>query len=266
MQSSELYSAGKLGEAVSAALAEVKAKPTDLGARLFLAELLCFQGDWERAERQLEAATKQSSDVAIYAGLLRQIIRGEVLREQVFKDGAPPQLIGQLPEDSVLQLEMMAALRSGDKAAATELVSQANEVRQPTAIRCNDALYDDVRDLDDRLAGVVEVITVNGKYYWVPWKNIRSMEFFPPERAADLIWRRVAIDVVDGPEGEVYVPSRYPLTNSDQWDDQLRLGRATTWFGDGDDPVTGAGQRMLMIGSDSLAWLELSKLEAASEA
>ena len=38
-----LYSAGQLGEAVAAAFNLVKTKPADVGARLFLAELLCFQ-------------------------------------------------------------------------------------------------------------------------------------------------------------------------------------------------------------------------------
>ncbi len=265
MQASDHYSAGQLAEAVQAALNHVKSAPTDIGGRLFLAELLCFQGEWERAERQLEAVTKQSPDVAVYAGLLRQLIRGEVLREQVFSDGAPPQLIGELPADAKLQLELMAAARNGDTAMAASLVEQADQARQPVAVRCNEAAYEDVRDLDDRLAGVVEVITTNGKYYWVPWKNIRSLEMFAPERPADLIWRRVAIDVVDGPEGEVYVPTRYPLNNQSQWDDQLRLGRATTWLGEETGVVSGAGQRMLMIGGDSIAWLEVKKIEAASD-
>ena len=45
----DLYTAGKLAEAIEAATAEVRSRPTDHSARGFLAELLCLSGDIERA-------------------------------------------------------------------------------------------------------------------------------------------------------------------------------------------------------------------------
>jgi type VI secretion system protein ImpE len=49
MTAAELFREGKLNEAVEAAIAAVKQKPTDLDARYTLAQMLCFAGDLERA-------------------------------------------------------------------------------------------------------------------------------------------------------------------------------------------------------------------------
>ena len=54
------FQAGRLSEAVTAALAEVKARPGDTARRLFLAELLCFAGELERADRQLDVVADRA--------------------------------------------------------------------------------------------------------------------------------------------------------------------------------------------------------------
>ena len=256
-----LYSAGQLGEAVTAAFNVVKGKPADVGARLFLAELLCFQGDWERAEKQLDTAAKQSQDDGFFAILLRQLIRGEILREQVFTEGRAPQLVGELPTDASLQLEIVAELRH--QLDTSQLVEAAQKARHPIAGKCNDQPFDDIRDLDDRMAGILEVITATGKYYWVPWKSVRTLALSKPERPADLIWRKASIDVENGPEGDVFIPVRYPCPNAVGWDDQLRLGRATTWAGEGSGAVIGLGQKMILVGDETKSSLEIDNLAIA---
>ena len=261
MDVNSLYSSGKLAEAVTAAISDVKGKPADVGARLFLAELLCFQGDWERAEKQLDAAAKQSQDDGFFALLIRQLIRGEILREQVFTEGRPPQLVGELPPDAKLQLEICTELRNHQSTA--ELVEAAQEARLPIAGKCNDQAFDDIRDLDDRMAGILEVITATGKYYWVPWKSVRTLEISKPERPVDLIWRKASIDVENGPEGDVFIPVRYPCPNAEGWDDQLRLGRATTWAGEGTGAVIGLGQKMILVGDETKSSLEIDTLAIA---
>jgi type VI secretion system protein ImpE len=56
----ELLDAGKLAGAIEAATAEVKANPTDVPRRTTLFELLCFAGDWDRAEKQIDVIGQQS--------------------------------------------------------------------------------------------------------------------------------------------------------------------------------------------------------------
>ncbi len=74
----------------------------------------------------------------------------------------------------------------------------------------------------------MEALTGSGKYYWIPMERIESIEFRAPERPIDLIWRSMNISVLGGPEGEVYLPSLYPDTAA-RGDNQLKLGRGTTW-------------------------------------
>ncbi len=194
--------------------------------------------------------------------LVRQLIRGEILREQVFAEGRPPELVGELPKAATIQLEVCAALRAGQAAEAAELVEQAASVRVPSPLVFNGKNVDDFRDLDDRIAEVLEVITTTGKYYWVPWASLRQLEFSKPERPLDLIWRKAVIDVQNGPEGEVFIPVRYPGPNGEGWDDQLRLGRATSWHGGESSVVTGLGQKMYLVGDEAQSAMDIDSIHA----
>jgi len=55
MNAKELYEAGQLDEAIAVVTAEVKRAPTNTAARNLLCELLCFAGQWERADKQADA-------------------------------------------------------------------------------------------------------------------------------------------------------------------------------------------------------------------
>ena len=62
MTPGELFQAGKLNDAITAALDTVKKKPTDTDARGQLVELLFFSGDLERADKQLETIAPAGSE------------------------------------------------------------------------------------------------------------------------------------------------------------------------------------------------------------
>lgn len=260
MNPKDLYSAGKLDDAIQAALTAVKANPGDKNMRFFLAELLCFGGEWERADRQLDSVVQQSTDANLLALLFRQLIRAEIIRDQVFSEGRAPELVVALPRDAELQLELCAALRLKHGADVPKLVSAAEEARGAPSGECNGQAFTGIRDLDDRIAGVLEVLTANGKYFWVPWASVKTLELEKPQRPMDLLWRKASIDVAEGPEGEVYIPTRYPGAASPDWDAQLRLGRSTAWRGDEDTAVTGMGLRMLLAGEEALSIMELTSL------
>ena len=87
MNAKELYDAGQLDEALSAASDEVKRHPTDLARREFLCELLCFAGELERADKQLDAMNAQQPDAALGISLFRQLIRAEKARQGFFAEG-----------------------------------------------------------------------------------------------------------------------------------------------------------------------------------
>jgi type VI secretion system protein ImpE len=258
MQPETLFRDGRLSEAIAAQLEIVKGAPSHTGHRIFLAELAAFQGDWDRADRQLEAAINQDSKSGMLPLVMRQLLRAEILREQVFREGRPPELVVPLPEDGQLQLRIVMHCRNGEWEECNALLAQAEEVRPKVTGTCDGKAIEAWFDLDDRLRGVAEVLTGTGKYFWVPWSSVRSLEFAPPERPMDLIWRKATISVEGGPEGEVYIPVRYPEVK--QWDEEEQLGRQTDWQEHPGGFVTGQGQRTLLVGEESRGILEVREL------
>jgi protein involved in temperature-dependent protein secretion len=60
MTAEELLKDGQLSAAVEQLNQEVRSRPTDIQRRTFLFELLCFAGDCQRAERQLDVLGHQT--------------------------------------------------------------------------------------------------------------------------------------------------------------------------------------------------------------
>ncbi len=263
MNSSDLFRQGDLAGALEAALTEVRQKPTDVPARLFLAELCCFSGDWERAEKQLDTLSKQSTEAAMLIALFRQLLRGEIVRHQVLTEGRTPEIVTPLTPAMSKALEVITANRDGDLAKATELVIEMDSLQPPVKGVCDDQPFETIRDLDDRTGPILEVITSSGKYFWTPWESLEYLDFDPPQRAMDLIWRRTKISVKGGPEGEVYIPTRYVSAN-ETLNDLQRLGRSTDWVGDEGQCTIGRGGRTLLVGENDLSLMELGKLEFES--
>jgi type VI secretion system protein ImpE len=122
----------------------------------------------------------------------------------------------------------------------------------------NETAFDDLRDVDDLLAGNFEVLTSTGKYFWIPTERVVSAAFHPPKRPRDLIYRRVSMTVADGPDGDVYMPTIY--ASSDDMTELQRLGRETDWQQAEGGPVRGVGQRVFLVGDDDVAVMELGEL------
>jgi type VI secretion system protein ImpE len=67
--------------------------------------------------------------------------------------------------------------------------------------------------------------------------------------------------VIDGPEGEVFVPALYVTPNGEEVDDRTRLGRATQWIGDDKSPVRGLGQRTFLIDDEDIPIMQIETIE-----
>src|SRR4029079_6707505 len=111
MSAFDHYKAGELSEAIAAATADVKAKPTDRAARGFLCELLCFAGDLERADKQLDALGQLDPDSLVGVSLFRQLIRGEQARQHFFSAGALPEFLDQPTPDLAAHLQASILVR-----------------------------------------------------------------------------------------------------------------------------------------------------------
>jgi type VI secretion system protein ImpE len=257
---SQLFQAGRLQDAVAAATQGVKAKPADPERRALLAEFLLINGALERADTQFDTLSTQNPEVAVTVAMIRQLIRGEQARRQLFTDGRAPEVLDvPLPDHLRLKLEAVVAWREGRLKEALAACVQAEDARAPLAGTHNDAPFDDFRDLDDVFGGLFEVITSTGKYFWIPAERVERIEFHPPQRPRDLLWRHATMTVGNGPDGDVFIPALYPNLPENA-PDALRLGRATEWSEDDDAPVCGAGQRSYLVGEECLPIMQLGVL------
>jgi type VI secretion system protein ImpE len=259
MTPGELFQAGKLNDAIAAALEIVKQKPTDTDARGQLVELLFFTGDLERADKQLETLGQQDPKAQVGVSLLRQLVRAETARQQFYREGRVPEFLFEPTTALKLHLEASIAIREGKPAVALEKLAEAESSRAAMRGTCNGQPFDEFRDLDDFCAPFWEVLTSTGKYYWIPLERVEFAEFRAPERPKDLLWRRCNLKVLDGPEGEVYIPALYAGTHQVE-DDGLRLGRGTDWISQENAPVRGIGQRMFLVGDQDRSVMELDEL------
>lgn len=253
-----LLRAGQLADAIAAAQAAVRKTPMNLDARVLLAELLIFSGNLERADVLLEAAATVDPTASVVAAEYRQLIRADMARRQLFRDGRVPEFLAEPTAAQRLQLSAMIALRGGDLAEAARLSQEAEATRPRAPGKHNDDAFDDFRDADDLMAGTFEVLTSTGKYYWIPTERVISAEFHPPKRARDLLWRRVSMAVADGPEGEVYMPAIY--AGEEPKTDLQRLGRETDWLESEAGLVRGLGQRLFLAGEAGLEMMSLGTL------
>jgi len=255
----EQFESGRLDEAVSAVTAAVKANPSDFDARWFLTELLCFSGELERADKQLDILFTQAAEAAMAIALFRQLIRAETSRREFYSQGRIPEFVDYATPAQQLHIEASLCLREGKPADAARLLAQADEQRPVVRGECDGQRFEGARDLDDLTASFLEVLTSNGKYYWIPWERIDTIEFRAPERPRDLLWRRVRLIVRGGPDGEVFLPALYAGSERES-DPAARLGRMTDFRQEGGGPVRGVGQKTILFGESDRPILELKSL------
>ena len=260
MDAKQHFDAGNLNDAVAAATAAVRAKPSDHAARLMLCDLLCFAGELARADKQLDTLAQLDPEATMSVALFRQLIRAETCRQEFFTSGRPPELVGEVSLDMQRRLQASIQFREGDQAGAANTLDAAERERPHVRGKCDGKPFEDLRDLDDLTAGILEVLSPTGKYFWVGFERLVYLKFSKPQFVRDLLWRRAEISVENGPEGVVYLPVLYP-GSAQSSDDQIRLGRTADWVGPENGPIRGLGQRMLWIDSEHRDFLGLAELD-----
>ena len=258
----DFFQAGQLDEAVEKSLELVKKNPNDAAARYMLAQLSCIAGDLDRADRQLDTVSTQDTQTALRVALVRQLVRAELSRRECYAQGRVPEFIGEPSERMQGRLRAMAAIRDGDSAEAARIIGEDPQHTLATPVEVNGTTVNEIRDLDDFLAPLLEVHTATGKYFWIEWNQILSVEMHPPETPLDLLWRQATVSIESGPDGDVYLPAVY-LEPSGRYSEeaQFRLGRGTDWVDDGDTIVRGRGQKTLLVGEQDLPIMQLETIQ-----
>jgi type VI secretion system protein ImpE len=261
-----LLSQNRLDDAIAAQIEVVRHKPTDADGRALLAELLCLAGQWERADKQLDLIGTQQPGLAVGVALFRQQIRGAMAREDVFLKGAVPEMIGGATAPLQAVLAALLDLRDGSEATASATLKEAEAKRAALHGTTDDTPFDDFRDGDDIAAGILEVISSTGKYFWVPLDRVMELTIDPPKTLRERIWRQASLSVREGPDGIVYIPALYPLLPGRTLDVEARLGRLTDWAELAGGATVGVGLRTYLVGEHGVTIDELGTLAVTAPA
>ena len=256
----ELLDSGHLNAAIEALTQEVREAPADPQKRTFLFELLAFAGEWDRAEKQIVAAAGADAPSQMAAGLYRGLLQAERDRALVFAGRARPRFLRPVPAYAEKSLAALGRIAGGDLDGARALLDEAEEERPSLSGRRGEAPFEDLRDFDDVLGGVVEMV-FQGRYTWFPLEHARSLEPNPPKKLRDLIWPGARITADDGTSGDVFLFALYAGSHASS-DELVKLGRMTDWKSLSDDLQVGMGLRSFLLGGEEdVSIFELGSFE-----
>jgi len=254
----ERFRAGDLSGCLQQLQAAVRSAPADAKLRIFLAQVLMVQGDWDRALNQLKVIGEVDASALPMAHAYSTAIQCERLRADVFAGGRGPLLFGEPEPWIAMLMQSLAMLGAGQIPQAEELRGQALEAAPAASGTLNGAPFEWIADADSRLGPMLEVL-LSGAYYWVPMHRIASITIEPPGDARDLVWLPAEFRWTNGGEALGMIPSRYPGSERVE-DPAVRLARRTDWQQVGPQTYLGLGQRVLTTDTAELGLLELREL------
>jgi type VI secretion system protein ImpE len=223
----ELFKAGKVREAIEVLTAYLREHPSDTVQRTFLFELLCFAGEFTRAEKQLAVLAggspdKETGAIVYYAALHAERTRHELFEKQNFPSDSPASPAGEL----------------------------------------NGKPFSEIRDADSDIGARLEVFAA-GSYVWLPFEHLASLEMGPPQRLRDTLWAPALVQTAESFKGmdlgEVLVPAVYPFSWK-QPDEQVWLGRVTEFLENEDGGESPVGQKTLLVDGEEFPFLEVRSL------
>jgi type VI secretion system protein ImpE len=261
----EFLARGDLAGAISSITLNVKSRPADASARIFLFELLCFAGEYDRAEKHLDTIGHQKEEMLIGTTVYRQLLAAEKARRQIFSGDGLPGFLADPPDYAPLYLESIRLARNDSPEKARILLEKALELVHPMAGKADGYPFDGFEDSDIFIGPFLEVMLGNN-YSWIPFEEIKHIELSKPEQLRDLIWAKAKLETNGGNLGDVFLPVLYPFSSDDR-DDSVKLGRVTKWIEIGSGLTRGVGQRLFMAGGQEKAILEMTEItfESASK-
>ncbi len=230
MKAEDLFREGKLEDAIRTLGSELRDDPSNHRKRTFLFELLCFAGEYDRAEKQLDLLGDENQDAMLASLLYRGAINAERTRQDMFREGKltppvlhPPKLSGSL----------------------------------------NGKPFESIADADPRLGSRLEVIAA-GDYLWIGFEHIANLKIEAPKRLRDTMWATARLrtgSTFKGQDlGDVLLPALAPgSVESDEPD--IRLGRVTEWFRDESGVEFPLGRKVLLVDGEEVPLLEVRTLE-----
>ena len=259
MEIKELLQLGRLEESLARLQDQVRQNPADAKLRVFLFQLLCVLGQWERAATQLKVLADLSAETMLMARIFEPVLQCERVRAEVFAGQRLPVIFGEPAEWMGWLVQASVMVARAEFAAAADLRNQALEAAPTSPGTIGGEAFEWISDADSRLGPMLEAF-VNGNYYWIPFCRIQKIESEPPVDLRDLVWLPVQFTWVNGGNAPGHIPARYPGTEAVA-DGPLRLARKTDWQERPGETFTGLGQRILNTDAGEYPLLQCRTIE-----
>jgi type VI secretion system protein ImpE len=257
---------GDVTRALKLLTEQVRARPQEAKLRVFMFQLLCVLGQWDRALNQLNVSLELDGSTLPMVQTYREAIACETLRLQVFAGQKVPMLFGEPETWVALLIEALLREGRGEADAARQLREQALEQAPATAGQLDGQPFAWIADADGRLGPTLEAV-INGRYYWLPWNRLSKVEIDPPQDLRDAIWMPAHFEFTNGGEVVGLIPTRYPDTQLAAGD-SLALARRTDWLEKQPGVFAGLGQRLFVTDAHEVGLMDVRTvtLDAAAAA
>lgn len=239
---------------------QIRSAPADAKLRVFLFQLLCVLGQWERALNQLAVAGELDASTLAMVQTYREAIQCERLRDEVFQGKRAPLLFGEPEAWVALLIEAMLREGQGELEAARKLRDEAFEQAPAAAGTLDGQTFEWLADADMRIGPVLEAI-INGRYYWVPFNRLSKIEIEEPTDLRDSVWMAAHLQFSNGGESVALVPTRYAGTDLAQ--NALALARQTEWEENSPGFFVGRGQRLFTTNNGDVALMDMRSVTFA---
>ena len=259
MHPQQLINEGKLADALAALQDLVRKDAGNAKYRIFLFQLLCVMGQWNRALTQLNVVGELDASALPMVQTYREAIQCEGLRAGIFAGTQTPLIFGEPAPWIVLLVEALKLDAAGDHAGASAARERAFEDAPAGAGSIDGQRFEWLADADQRLGPVLEAI-VNGRYFWIPMQHISRIEIDAPVDLRDAVWTPASFTWSNGAQTVGLIPTRYNHTAPGA-DEALLMARRTEWIDDGSGVGHGLGQRMLATDSGDYALMDARVIE-----
>jgi type VI secretion system protein ImpE len=258
MEIKDLIHAGKLDEARRQLVAAVKASPADTAVRTLLFQVLCYLGEWGKADQHLQAIAAQDSRRE--GGVLgyRNIVHAEIERHEVIDKNKNASFVSDPPDYIDLFLQIRSLLDEGKASEAGELLAKIDSRRPLLSGKVNDTPFVGFCDTDATLFPFLEVIA-HDRYLWLPFESIREISVAEPLSLLDLLWIAARITTWEGLTMNCFLPVLYPHSFL-HTDEKIKMGRMTDWLPLAGPYARGVGRHVFDVGGKDMSLFELHEI------
>ncbi len=259
MPAEESLRDGRVKDALTELQDQVRKDPGNSGYRVFLFQLLCVLGDWDRARDQLKVLADLDAGSLALVHVYGAAVSCEELRRDVFAGTRTPLVLGEpLPW---LALLFQALATTGPDAAVRAKTIRAEAFEQAVAVpgAVDGKEFEWIADADPRVGPVCEAI-IDGRYYWVPFERIQAVTIEAPSALRDKVWAPATLTLANGGQTAALLPARYPGSEA-SGDGLIQLARKTEWDEVAPETFYGRGQRMLATDTEEYSLLNVRRID-----